>query len=55
MNWPSRGREKSSVNALLTHSLRTSKFVRRVLYVTDENAGKSMNDILLKIFKCLME
>ncbi|KAM3177963.1 hypothetical protein ACTXT7_003501 [Hymenolepis weldensis] len=49
-NWPPRGRERRVVNALLTHSLRTPEFVGR-----DENRGKSIIDILPKIFKCLKE
>ncbi|KAM3181600.1 hypothetical protein ACTXT7_014056 [Hymenolepis weldensis] len=34
-------------------SLRTPEFVRRVHDMMDKNAGKSMSDILPKIFKCL--
>ncbi|KAM3181526.1 hypothetical protein ACTXT7_014198 [Hymenolepis weldensis] len=36
-------------------SLRTSESVRRMHGMMDENLGKTMRDILPKIFKCLKE
>ncbi|VUZ50395.1 unnamed protein product [Hymenolepis diminuta] len=41
INWPPRGREKSVVNALLTHSFRTREFVRRVHGVAWYDGRKS--------------
>ncbi|VDL19247.1 unnamed protein product [Hymenolepis diminuta] len=53
-------RRKSTVNAMLTHSLRTPEFVRRVHGMAchgmmEENQAKSMLDNLSNIFKCLKE
>ncbi|VUZ44749.1 unnamed protein product [Hymenolepis diminuta] len=53
MKWPPQGRERSAINALLTHS--TPEFVTRVHGMMDENPGRSMCNILPKIFKCLKE
>ncbi|VUZ49477.1 unnamed protein product [Hymenolepis diminuta] len=55
MNWPSWGGENSIFNALMTHSHGIPEFVGRVHEMMNENLGKSIRDILLKIIKCLRE
>ncbi|KAM3175804.1 hypothetical protein ACTXT7_007819 [Hymenolepis weldensis] len=53
VNWPPRGREKSIVNAQLIHSERLSLWVCEKSAwdgMIDENHGKSMHDMLPKIF-----
>ncbi|VDL53331.1 unnamed protein product [Hymenolepis diminuta] len=58
MNWLPRGRAKSIVTALLTHSLTRSGHLslgEEWMAWGDENRGKSMRDILPNIFEFLKE